>query len=71
MSNPEKRKLVAMNAALLAGAGLASFVLPLILQSITDGPAKFLVAAAQVAPILAAIPISCGFVGRSTEQTIA
>ena len=71
MSHIEKRKLVAMNAALLAGAGLASFVLPLILQSITDGPAKFLVAAAQIAPIFVAIPISCSLVGKSTEQTTA
>lgn len=68
MSHPGKRKLVAMNAALLAGAGLVSFVLPLILQSITDGPANFLVAAAQVAPILVAIPISCSFIVKSTEQ---
>ena len=68
MSRPEKRKLVAMNAALLAGAGLLSFVLPLILQSITDGPANFLVAAAQVAPVFAAIPISCSFIGKSIEK---
>ena len=71
MSHTEKRKLVAMNAALLAGAGLASFVLPLILQSITSGEANFLVAMAQVAPIIAAIPISCSFIGISTEQTTA
>lgn len=69
MNHPEKRKLVAMNAALLAAAGLASFVLPLIFQSLTDGPANFLIAAAQVGPILAAIPISCSFIGKSLEQS--
>ncbi len=70
MGHHEKRKLVAMNAALLAGAALASFVLPLVLKSVTDGPANFLVAIAQVAPIIVAIPISCSLIGRAAaEQT--
>ena len=65
MKNDARKKLVATNAAVLALAALVSFVLPRIAESTTDGPANFLVAMAQVVPILVAIPISCSLIGKS------
>ncbi len=65
MSQDARKKLVAINAVVLALAALASFVLPKIAESVTDGAANFLVAMAQVLPILVAIPISCSLIGRS------
>tara|TARA_R110002049_G_scaffold72490_1_gene186920 strand:+ start:3112 stop:3378 length:267 start_codon:yes stop_codon:yes gene_type:complete len=65
MNNDSRKKLVATNAAVLALAAFASFTLPKIAESITDGPANFLVAMAQVVPILVAIPVSCSLIGKS------
>ena len=65
MNNDARKKLVATNAAVLALAALASFALPKIAESITDGPANFLVAMAQIFPILVAIPISCSLIAKS------
>ena len=65
MKNDARKKMVAINAAVLALAALASFVLPKIAASITDGPAEFLVAMVQVFPMLVAIPISCSLIWKS------
>ncbi len=71
MNNETRKKLVVVNAAVLALAGLASFVLPMVAESITTGPANFLVAMAQVVPIFVAIPISCSLVGKSQANSAA
>ena len=68
MSFNLRKKLVAQNAAVLTLAALASYALPKIAQSITDGPAHFLVAMAQVLPIFVAIPISCSLIGKSQPE---
>lgn len=65
MNNDARKKLVATNAVVLALAGVASFVLPKIAASISDGPANFLIAMAHVFPILVATPISCSLIGKS------
>ena len=67
MNNEARKKLVATNAAVLSLAALASFTLPKIAESMTDGRASFLVAMAQVIPILVAIPISCSLIGKSHD----
>ncbi|MFK7737580.1 MAG: hypothetical protein AB8B50_16210 [Pirellulaceae bacterium] len=69
MKNRMRSKQVSKNAAVLAIAGLVSFVLPKIADSVTDGPADFLVAMSQVFPILVAIPISCRLIGNSHADT--
>ncbi len=69
MNNDARKKLVALNAVVLALAALASFALPKIAESISDGPANFLVAMAQVGPILAAIPISCNLIAKSQPDS--
>jgi hypothetical protein len=69
MNSSSRTKLIATNAAVLAIAALATFALPAIAESLTDGRAKFLIAMAQVAPILCAIPISCGLIGKSLPET--
>ena len=68
MNNNPRKKLVAKNAAVLAVAALASFALPKIAESITDGPANFLIAMAHVFPILVAIPVSCSLIGKSQPE---
>lgn len=60
-----QQELIAWNAAVIAVAALASFVLPRIAASMTDGRANFLIAMAQVVPVLSAIPVSCGFVKKA------
>jgi len=71
MNNSTRKKLIATNAAVLAIAALATFALPAIAESLTEGRTKFLVAMAQVAPILCAIPISCGLIGKSLPESTA
>jgi len=71
MTDSRKNKLVATNAAVLAAAGLVSFVLPMIATSITEGRGNFLIAMAQIAPILCVIPISCSLVGKSHAESDA
>jgi len=65
VSSVDRKKLVVTNASVLASAALVSFVLPKIAESISDGPANFLVAMAHVIPMLAAIPISCNLIAKS------
>ncbi|MEM6778692.1 MAG: hypothetical protein AAF670_13625 [Planctomycetota bacterium] len=69
MTREPRKKLVATNAAVLALAALASFALPHIVASITEGPANFLIAMMQVLPILVAIPVSCSLVGRAIPDS--
>ena len=71
MNNAIRTKLIAANAAVLALAALASFVLPKIAESVADGPANFLVTMAQALPILVAIPISCSLIGKAQSDTSA
>ena len=64
------KKLVAMNAGILAAAALVSFILPMILDSMLEGRGNFIKAMAHVLPILAAIPFSCRLIAiASTPAT--
>ena len=71
MNDSSRKKLVAFNAGVLALAALASFAFPKIAESTTDGSAHFLIAMAQVVPILAAIPVSCSLIAKSQPESAA
>jgi hypothetical protein len=58
MTHANKKKLLAKNAGLWAMAALLSFVLPMIVESLADGPATFGKMMAQMFPLLATILIS-------------
>ena len=58
MTHADKKKLLAKNACLWAVAALLSFVLPMIVESVADGPADFGKMMAQMLPLLATILIS-------------
>lgn len=69
MAKSPKRKLVAINAAVLAAASLASFVLPLITDSLTEGRGKFLHAMVHVFPLICAMAFSCYLMGKAISES--
>ena len=68
--NPDTRKLVIANAIGLCLATLASFALPLVMDSLTDGDAKFAKAFSHVFPLFAIIPFSCMLITKAARQTL-
>ncbi len=68
MNSARTKKLAAQNAAMLAVAGLASFVLPMITDSLTDGRSNFLRMMAHMIPLLVVIPISSQFVAKAASR---
>ena len=64
-----KTKLVASNAAILTVGMLASFALPLISDSITEGRGHFLRALAHVFPLICAMAFSCALMGKAIPET--
>lgn len=59
MTAERRKKLVGTNTGLLTIAALASFVLPLILDSILGGRGGFIKAMMHLFPLFAVIPLSC------------
>ena len=69
MSDAHKKKLVQTNAAVLTAGMLASFVLPMITDSITDGRGNFLRAMAHIFPLICAMAFSCSLLGKYIDST--
>lgn len=68
MTKADKKKIIAINAALWAGAMLVSFILPLVAESMTEGRGKFLIAMMHVFPLIAAMWISCNLLDRAIGE---
>lgn len=68
MTNSEKKKLITTNAAILAAGMLASFVLPLIVESVTDGRANFLKMLMHMFPLVIAMTASNGIISKAVGQ---
>lgn len=66
--DPKTRKLVISNAIALCLATLASFALPLVMESLTDGDAKFLRALSHVFPLFVIIPFSCQLIIKAARH---
>ena len=69
MVKSRKQKLIATNAAELAAGMLASFALPLIAESMTDGRGTFLRALVHIFPLICAIAFSCSLMGKAISET--
>jgi hypothetical protein len=69
MTKSNKQKLIATNAAVLAAGMLASFVLPLIAESVTDGRGTFLRALVHVFPLICAMVFSCSLMGKAIPES--
>jgi hypothetical protein len=65
MTETTKKKLITTNAAIWAVGILASFILPLVTQSLSDGPGNFLQVLAQVGPLIVAMFLSTAALNRS------
>ena len=69
MIKSQKNKLINSNAALWAIAILASFILPLITDSVTEGRGKFVNAMVQVGPLLIALLVSTALLSKAIGET--
>ena len=65
MTDEQNKKLIGSNAVILTAAALASFVLPMIVESMTEGRGNFIKAMAQMIPLFAVIPLSCRLVAMA------
>ncbi|MDA8745455.1 hypothetical protein N9N28_12545 [Rubripirellula amarantea] len=70
MNRAKKSTLIASNAALLTAAMLASFVLPLITDSITEGRANFLRMLAHTFPLFVAIAFSSLLINKAVGEPV-
>lgn len=61
------KKLVGLNALILAAAALISFILPLVLDSMLEGRGNFIKAMAHVVPVLLVIPVSCQLISKAGQ----
>jgi hypothetical protein len=68
MKRSEKKKLITTNAAILAAGMFASFVLPLIIESVTDGRADFLKMMMQMFPLIVAMMASTGMISKTIGE---
>lgn len=71
MTQPKKSNLIGTNAAILSAGILASFILPLVAESMTDGRAGFLKAMAHVLPLLIAMYVSCMLMNSAVGKSSA
>lgn len=69
MTLSAKKKLIAANATIWAGATLLSFILPMVAESITDGPANFLKMMVQTGPLLLGLLVSTAVINKAIGQT--
>jgi hypothetical protein len=68
MTKSEKKKLIATNAGILVVGMLASFTLPLIMESVTDGRADFLKMIVHVGPLMVAIMVSTAVISKAVGE---
>ena len=68
MTNSEKQKLLATNAALWVAGILVSFILPMIAESASDGPAHFLKAMSFAFPLLVALVVSTSVISKAVGE---
>lgn len=68
MNQSDKKKLIGANAAIWAGAMLASFVLPMIAESITEGRGQFLKMMAHIFPLICGLAFSSRVLSQAIEQ---
>lgn len=69
MTASEKKKLIATNVGIWVIATLASFILPLVAESLSSGPAKFLQVFCFVFPLLVGMAISSVVISKSIAIT--
>ena len=65
MTNSHKKKLIALNASVWGVGILASFILPMISDSITDGSAAFLRMFLHVFPLFVGMYLSTILMAKS------
>lgn len=68
MTRAEKKTLIATNAAVWSAAILASFILPLVAESLSDGPAKFLKVICFAFPLITAMMVSSSVISRAIGE---
>lgn len=71
MTKAEKKTLITTNALILAVGMIASFVLPLIIDSVTSGRADFLKMMAHVGPLIIAMQTSTGVISKAIGEPAA
>jgi ABC-type proline/glycine betaine transport system permease subunit len=71
MESKAKSKLIAVNAFIWAVGMLASFVLPMVVASLADGPANFAKVLAQMLPLIAAMIASTAYLGKAVDAPTA
>lgn len=69
MTSSAKKKLIATNAATWAGATLLSFILPMVAESVADGPAGFLKMMVHTGPLLLGLLVSTALINKAIVQT--
>ena len=69
MASAQKMKLIGTNAAVWSIAILASFIMPLIAESLSTGSAKFLQVLCFALPLIAGMYISSMVIYRSIPET--
>lgn len=65
MNQADKKKLIATNSAIWAAGILGAFILPLIAESLSAGPARFLQVICFAAPLMTAMFFSNSIVSRA------
>ena len=68
MTRAEKTKLIAKNAAVWVVGILLSFILPMVAESISDGPAGFLKVMAFAFPLFIALLVSTSIISKAVGE---
>jgi hypothetical protein len=68
MSNVDKRRVIARNAGVWVIAMLASFILPLIVDSVTQKGDRFFGVLAQMGPLLASLLVSTALLDKAMDK---
>lgn len=68
MKKADKNKLIATNAAVWVVGILASFILPMIAESMSDSPAGFLKVMALAFPLIVAMLVSTSVISKAVGE---
>ena len=68
MTKSDKKKLIATNAAIWVVGILASFILPMVAESMSDGPAGFLKVMAFAFPLMVAMLVSTSVISKAVGE---
>ncbi len=68
MTKADKKKLIATNAAVWVAGILASFILPMIAESMSDGSAGFLKVMAFAFPLIVAMLASTSVISKAVGE---